>query len=180
MRGTLWVSLLVGAALAVLLATLVAAQAFVLGSPSGRWIYEYIEGFNLRALLTLAAATALCSMLAALPLSLARSRPLLMVVAWLMVGTAAQGLVRAAAPYSLGLKFKSDGSNSFYSPTLTTSAAATLADFGHVRQTLPVHARANMPGKLMLVYALETLSTDPATLAYLVVALSNLGGLLLY
>ena len=37
-----------------------------------------------------------------------------------------------------------------------------------------------MPGKLLLLYALELVSNDPAVLSWLLLAVSNLGGLLLY
>jgi hypothetical protein len=37
-----------------------------------------------------------------------------------------------------------------------------------------------MPGKLLLLYALERISNDPTVLSWLLLAVSNLGGLLLY
>ena len=43
-----------------------------------------------------------------------------------------------------------------------------------------MHAHSNMPGKLLLLYALELVSNDPAVLSWLLLAVSNLGGLLLY
>src|SRR5262249_10559951 len=49
-----------------------------------------------------------------------------------------------------------------------------------LRPTLPEHPGTNMPGKLMFIYALELLTERPALLAWLVVAVSNAGGIFLY
>ena len=76
--------------------------------------------------------------------------------------------------------FVSDGSNGFYTPTTQYRLDTLLRDRGSIRPTLPVHARSSMPGKLALVYALEQVSSDTAVLPWLIIACSNLGGLLLY
>jgi hypothetical protein len=76
--------------------------------------------------------------------------------------------------------FLGDGSNGFYEPTLKHGGVELLRDFDRLRFTLPEHPRTNMPGKLMLVYALEVITMRPALIAWLVVVVSNLGGVLLY
>ena len=55
-----------------------------------------------------------------------------------------------------------------------------LGQFTELRVYWPLHAHSNMPGKLMLLYALQLISHDPVTLSLLMVIVSNLGGLLLY
>jgi hypothetical protein len=49
-----------------------------------------------------------------------------------------------------------------------------------VRLNSPLHARSNMPGKTILTYGLELVSTDTAILPWLVVIVSNLGALLMF
>src|SRR5262249_27943455 len=44
----------------------------------------------------------------------------------------------------------------------------------------PLHAQSNMPGKLLAIYGLLNFSRHPAVLAWLVVLLSNLGGVIFY
>ena len=91
-----------------------------------------------------------------------------------------QFLLRSIAPYTLESLFASDGANGFYGFAKEHSPADLLRHFNRARRFAPLHAQANMPGKVMLVYALELLTASPAALAWLVAAVSALGGLLLY
>ena len=58
--------------------------------------------------------------------------------------------------------------------------ASVLGQFDALREAWPLHAQSNMPGKLVLLYALEAVSERPTVLAWLVVICSNLGGVFLY
>ena len=55
-----------------------------------------------------------------------------------------------------------------------------LRRFSRVQAHAPLHVQSNMPGKLMLLYALQRVSTRPDVLPWLIIALSNLGAILLY
>ena len=96
------------------------------------------------------------------------------------MGLAQQGLLRSLTPFSFEQIFASNTANSFYSPTRLYSATELLTDFARLRRLLPLHAQSNMPGKLVLVSGLRQISTNPAVMAWLVVMLSNLAGVLLY
>ena len=55
-----------------------------------------------------------------------------------------------------------------------------LSDFDRVRAYWPLHAQSNMPGKLMLSIAQTDFGSALDVLPWLVVFVSNLGGVLMY
>jgi hypothetical protein len=83
-------------------------------------------------------------------------------------------------PHPLEAMFRSDMSNSFYSVALKFDVNSILGEFDRLRPSWALHAQSNLPGKLLLVRALTYLSTQPGVLAWLIVVISNLGGVLLY
>ena len=97
-----------------------------------------------------------------------------------MLALALQAVLRSLTLYSFERIFVSDGANSFFGVTQRYYAYTTLVDFDRVRQYWPLHAQSNMPGKLLVIYALRQISTRPEVLAWLVVVVSNLGALLMY
>ena len=76
--------------------------------------------------------------------------------------------------------FVSEGANSFYSVTRRYYASSVLRDFDALRESWPLHAQSNMPGKLMLIYGLKNISGAPWLLAWMVIAVSNLGVIPMY
>ena len=176
----LWAALAVGSVLSCIVTYRFATMSLVLGSEAGNWVYIYLQGFHIRSIEVFLRVAVVCGVLCAIPLRVARRYEWPVVFLWLLVGFALQGQLRSLAPYSVEQVFVSDGSNSFYTPTQHYEPRTLLADFDRHRLALPTHAQSNMPGKLMLVFALEQVSNQPAVLAWLVVALSNLGGILLY
>ena len=177
----IWALILSGSALSLLVSFGLATMSIVVGSVEGRWVYEYVEGLHRRPLeIWLVAVVLSVGALVAVPLDSVRRHQWRSVLLWVALAFVIQGLMRSASPHRLDVMFASDGSNSFYTPTLQYSAGTILRDFERIRPTLPTHARSNMPGKLMIVYALEYVSTRPAILAWLVIAVSNAGGILFY
>src|SRR5204862_3841754 len=83
-------------------------------------------------------------------------------------------------PVPLGAMLPSANANSVYSVALKYDVPALLGDFERLRPTWALHAQSNLPGKLLLVRALIHLSTRPEVLAWLIVLLSNLGGVFVY
>jgi hypothetical protein len=101
-------------------------------------------------------------------------------IAWIVIATGCQALLRSLAPFAFEQIVISDGANSFYTVTQQYSAESVLTRFAELRGNWPMHAHSNLPGKLLLLYALELVSNDPTALSWLLLAVSNLGGLLLY
>ena len=175
----LWTTLILG--LAVFTAFIVSLSNLwlVIGASAGNWAYRYVQPFPPHALVAgvLAAAAAASALRLPLP---EPGREWRVVLLWLLIGLALQAFLRTLTPFSLEAIYVSDGANSFHSVTGTHDASTVLSEFGRVRRDAPLHAQSNMPGKLMLLYALRVLTVRPDILPWLVVIVSNLGGVLLY
>ena len=156
-----------------------ATQSIVLGSPEGRWVYPYLQPLSVRIVLTaVSAAAASCVLLFSDRIT--GRYTWRTVCVWVLLAVALQAVLRSLTPYTFEKIFVSDGANSFFSVTQRYFAYTALADFDRVRQYWPLHAQSNMPGKLLVIYALRHISRRPEVLAWLVVVISNLGALLMY
>jgi len=191
-RRLLWLSVLAGLALSLAGAGLIVTQRLVIGSPGGAWVYGYLRDFNS---LSVAPVVVGCVMAAA---GVTASWPFLrrlsadnpdgsagggeweLVLGWCLLALAIQGLLRSLTPYPLGEMFASDNANSFYSVALKFDVESILGRFEQLRSSWALHAHSNLPGKLLLVRALSHISTRAEVLAWLIILLSNLGGVLVY
>jgi hypothetical protein len=169
-----------GAIVTVLVVQLIATRSLVNGSREGRWVYPYVRAFSAELLLPFLAALALTLGMLYLTVRIFERHEGWTVVGWLAVGLLAQLALRWYAPASLEAIVVSDRANSFYSPTLRYGPLDFLTRYQAIVDTLPAHARTNMPGKVALYYLLELFTSSPAALGILVMGVSNLGGWLLY
>ena len=176
----LWFCLAAGAAASLVLCFSISTQSFIVGSDDGCWVYPYFWPFAAHSLAVFGWTCIISFALFTLPLRLIDRREWVVVAAWLLVGLVAQALVRRLTHFTFEQMFVSDGANSFYSPTKQYSTAMLLTDFDRLRSSLPLHAQSNMPGKLIFVSLLRHLSDRPAIMAWIVVLISNLGGVPLY
>src|SRR5262245_47718558 len=175
-RSVLWAALIAGVALALYASHGMATRTIVLGSQAANWEYPYIQPFEARFLAPFVLAVAICGTLLAVPSAVVIRREWLMIGLWFAAALVAQDMLRSVTPFSFKRIFISDGANSFFSVTARYDAVTALSQFASLRPTWPLHAQSNLPGKLMLLYGLEHLSRRPDKLAWLVVAVSNLGG----
>jgi hypothetical protein len=173
-------SLQVGTAAALLVCVATATQYLVVGSVWGNWVYGYVQPVTVRALGVFVIVTVVAVLALRYSIAAVRRHQWLVVIAWLLIAFGSQLLLRSATPFSLRRIFISNGANAFYGVTLNYPASTVISDFNRVRGEWPTHARSNMPGKLMTIYALELVTRRPRVLAWLVMFLSNLGGVLLY
>ena len=175
----LWAWLVLALLMAALACYRIATQEIVLGSPEGRWVYRYLQPFSVRILLTgMSVAAAACLLL--LSNRITGRYTWKTVFVWVVIAVALQAVLRSLTLYTFESIFVSDGANSFFNVTQRYYASTTLVDFDRVRQYWPLHAQSNMPGKLLVIYALRQISRRPDVLAWLVVVVSNLGALLMY
>ena len=176
----LWDWLLAGAVASLIVCYNIATQSVTLGSPAGGWIYGYVQPFDIRAPIVSLLAIALAAglLFSVDPATTRRDWPV--VLAWVVLALGLQGLMRSVTPVTFARIFSSEGANSFYSATQYFPARLVLADFDRVRALLPLHAQSNMPGKLMLVYALGRITRAPGMLAWLTVIVSNVGAVFTY
>lgn len=178
-----WIWVAIASAAAIAVCGAIATESILLGSPRGRWHYRYIQPLSLKPfLIAVAVSAAVVAVAAMLRVRAPESprRAAWVVMAWVALATGAQAALRSLTPFSFESIFVSPGANSFYTATLQQPLSAVLAAFTQVREGLPLHAQSNMPGKLVLLYGLELITTNPAVLAWLLVVISNLGALLMY
>ena len=179
----LWFFILLGSALSLALSYEIATQSLRLGSLEWGWTYSYAARFSSRpvgaALIVGGIAVALLLLTGGFSQA-GRHRQWLIVAAWIALATPLQALMRSLTPSDLESIFLSDAANSFYSVTQEYGARKVLSDFNDVRASWPLHAQSNMPGKLMLLYALQLVTTSPSVLPWMIVIVSNLGAALIY
>jgi hypothetical protein len=102
------------------------------------------------------------------------------VLGWILAAFLVQGLLRPISPYPLGDIFANDAANAFYGVAQRFDLSNILSQSRRLREQMPLHAQSNMHGKPLLTLGLLTMSSEPEALAWIVVALSNLGGILMY
>jgi methylthioxylose transferase len=179
-RALLWISLALGSILALYVCYLVAAQELLVGSRDGRWVYGYLQPFRYWTLIMVLGSSVACFWLLREEDSGSLTKPWRQIFAWLMIGLGVQVALRSLSPFSFERIFTSTGANSFYTVTTHYFASTVMTDFDRMREYFPLHAQSNMPGKVMLLYALRYLSKEPVVLAWLIVLVSNLGAVLMY
>jgi hypothetical protein len=169
-----------GLLVALTVCAAVATQWLILGSRTGGWQYPYARAFTPGLMLPALAVSAVASALLSIRIPRSRRGEWLLILVWVIVATGCHGALRSLTPYTFEQIFVSDGANSFFTASQQHDAATFLRRFAVVRDAMPIHAQSNMPGKLLLVFALETITTRPAVLAWLIVAVSNAGAFLIY
>ena len=190
-RRVLWVFVLIGSALSVAGAGCLVTQRLTIGSAAGGSFYPYLS-FNSRSVEPFLIA---CPLIAAAMAEswrwlqrlsndnragVVRLQEWALILTWCLLAVAIQGLLRSMTPFPFDVMFASDLSNSFYSVALKFNVESILGDYERLRPSWALHAQSNLPGKLLLVRALSRISTRADVLAWLIVVLSNLGGVLLY
>ena len=158
----------------------VATRALWIGSARGRWVYPYIAPLAIQPFLVWVAATAPAMALLWARPAPPEKWPSTVLLVWVALATLVDGALRWLAPFSFEQIFLSPGANSFYTATLQHQLGTVLADFDAARAAMPLHAQSNLPGKLILVYALEQVTMRPDVLAWAMIVLSNLGAVLMY
>ncbi len=177
-KAFLWTALATGVGVSLVVSYQLASQTVVFGSREGNWFYRYVSGFNPRSIEAFAICATLSSAL--LSYSWRSTAEWRLVLAWCVLATALQALLRSLTPFSFHDIFVNDSANSFLSVALKYDGATMLREFESLRHGWTLHAQSNLPGKLLFVRMLIHFSTDPGTLAWFVVAISNAGGALMY
>jgi hypothetical protein len=177
----LWGGVFAGVMASLLVCARVIDHSLIVGSAEGGWKYGFFRPFGPEVIAIFAGVTALASaLLLWQPADRGARSEWIAVCFCVFAAIGLQALLRSLAPFSAERIFRNDGPNSFYTVTQQYGAGRVLEDFLQLRDRWPLHAHSNMPGKLLLLFALERLSNDPAVLAWLVVAVSNIGGIFLY
>jgi hypothetical protein len=179
-KRVLRAALIAGAAVSIAVCCLIAWQWLILGAARAGWYYGYQQRFDLRFLAAWALAVLPGLALLFVPHAAMHRRPWLILLLWLAAAGWMQAGLRSVAPYTLDTLLTSDGASSFYGFAKQQPWSDVLAHFVRVTRTAPLHAQGNMPGKAGLIYLLQGITTRPDWMAWLLVGLSSLGGLLMY
>ncbi len=174
-------AVLLGTTAAILVSIAIASRWLIVGSVKGGWFYGYAQPFGVAILaVALGVAVAAAALLWLVPAAGSLRRDWTWLAAAIVVALVAQSALRSVAPFPLERLFTSDSSNSFYSLTERHEPAELLRHFNRIRAEAPPHAQSNMPGKTMVIYALQQISPRPDVLPWLLIVLSNLGAVLVY
>jgi hypothetical protein len=159
---------------------LVHLRNYVFGSELGHWVYPYLSSlpfFPEWILLTVILSIALFVFLGG---KFIHSHEKIALFVLFLFGVFIQSLIRRIYPFSLGAVVESDTANSFYSPAISHSALEVLSKFNDLISSFPLHARSNMPGKILLFEFFTLFTSSTEVMGYLVIIISSLGALLLY
>lgn len=154
--------------------------SFLFSPQGGGWGYSFIGPPGVATFITI---------LVLVPVSLALFRVLegqvqrrqwLALVALLAYGFAAQIALRSLAPTSLGEVVASRGANGFLDVARAYGPREVLTRYHAIAADLPMHARANLPGKTLFFHALLALTDSPDLMGLLILLVSTLGAGLIY
>ena len=159
---------------------LVWTQSVEFGSERGQWVFRYVDTVDGRFVALACAAGLMVAALHEVGRRWVDTGPVLTVAATLAGGVGVQLALRSLYPHAMGELVVSDVVNSFYEAAGRVGPLELLADFERQAMRLPLHARVNMPGKVVFYQALRAITSDPDALALAVVCTSSAAGLLLY
>ena len=179
-RRIQWFALWAGAALSLLVSIGLANIWFDVGSVKGHFIHQYSLFFSIRSIWIAMLVAGASIVLLALSESLVHRRERLVVLLWFAAALPLQALLRSLTFTTFERNILSANAFSFYTVTQRYRPEEILSAFLQLRPELPLHAQSNMPGKLIVMYGLELVTSRTDVLPWLIVVISNLGGVLMY
>jgi len=154
---------------------------FKFGSEVGHFLYPYIKDLTIRPIWVFILVTPLIIIFTHFGAKYIRHYELpVLSLGFILCFILQIFIFSCLAPFSFSQIIESDFSNSFYSPTLKYSLYDFLTNYNSISKDLLLHARTNMPGKVLLFYFLKTFTNNSQILGYLIVIISNIGSLITY
>jgi hypothetical protein len=166
--------------ISVLFFFLVYSKNFIFGSKAGHWFYHYFEIANHIPVWIPIIILLLLGVFIFIGGNLIQYHEKLTLIGCLMVAITIQILIHQAYPIPLSKIVSSEGANSFYTTALQYSPIEILSQYQKLAPSFPLHARSNMPGKILFIQLLSIFTESPQIIGYLIISISTLGGLLLY
>jgi hypothetical protein len=154
--------------------------ASMFGSEAGHFGYPIANPPSLA--MVVIGVVVLAMVLVAVRFSVARvrSQEPLVIGGWLILAFAAHLALAQLAYAPLHVVVESEPANGFYAVSKRYSAPELMARYHEIVYTFPTHVRANLPGKILLYEAMELATRSTQVMAYSIILLSNLGGVLAY
>lgn len=159
---------------------LVYSQNFVFGSESGNWTYSYFKTIKSIPLWIPLAVFILLAIIIFIGSKLILTYEKMTLFVCFFIALLIQYLIHRFYPIALGEIVQSDKASSFYSVAMQYSPVEILNQYINLAPTFPLHARTNMPGKIILFQFIKLFTASPQIMGYLIISLSTLGALLLY
>lgn len=167
---------LIGAALI----GLVSNKQFVFGSIIGTWYYQYFKAETSILVWIPYVVIAIIAVLIFIGERLIHRFEKTVMLLSFVFAVALEILLNSLYPFPIGDLLTSSVANSFYTAALSHSPIDLLSNFESLLPALPLHARSNMPGKILFFHFLGLFTSNPRLLAYMVIGISSLGALILY
>jgi hypothetical protein len=167
-------------AINALMIYLVFSKNFVFGSKPGNWDYQYFDTIAATPLWIPVAVFLILIPTIFIGSKWINSHEKLVLIGCFIAALALQILIHRAYPFSLGRILQDDVANSFYSPAMSYSPAQVLREYINLAPSFPLHARTNMPGKILLFQIFGLFTSSPRVMGFLVIGLSSLGAFFLY
>ncbi len=176
-RPVLWLAMIL---LCGWFGALVVRAKFVFGSPEGNWVYPYFEAPGAIPFWLPVVVIGLLYGATAVSVRTIQAFSIATLTGLFITGCAVQFLIYSVYPVPVEAIIKSDYSNSFYSASSRVGAVELLSGYDKLVERLPLHARSNMPGKVLFYHFLGQFSLSPRFLAAMIMVTSNLGAFFVY
>lgn len=179
-----WIVLVVGLCQCIIIG-LLWSHSLILGSAEGNFFYPYIK-YQRRldlmiALIILSIFFIFRKKVYSALSTASKNKEFLIVCITFVVGTAIELWMRSRYPFSITAVIRDLNANGFYSAGIQTSFAQILQGFSEFASQFPsVHVQANMPGKTLFYKLIQNITSEPSILGLLIIAISNLTGIIIF
>lgn len=155
-------------------------KALEFGAKKGGWFYPYLHSLTFQPLLYSGIGFIIFIVLVAVCKKYLREQQFISLVLFFLLFNSGVFTVPSLTPSHLGEIVLSDSANGFYTVAIQHTFGECLSDFDAVSSNIPLHARSNMPGKILFYKMLLLITTSPSILGVLIVVISNTGCFLMY
>jgi hypothetical protein len=162
----------------LVLILLISLKILVFGSKI--FTYHYISDFSIKPIIVFLLIMPVILFALNISYKHYKNHEKKIIALWILIGFISQIVIFSVYPYNLGNIVQSDSCTSFYSVAQDYGVKGLLANFNTISWRLPLHARTNMPGKILFFYFLNIFTKSPEVMGYLIAFFSCLGGILVY
>lgn len=171
---------LTACAISVFVIFLVYKENFVFGSEAGNWVYRYFKTVPTLPRWIPVITLLSLSLFVFIGSKLIHSYEKIVLFGSFLNAVLIQFLICSVYRVSLGSIVRSDLANSFYTPAIKFSTIDILTKYHILAPSFPLHAKSNMPGKILLYEFFTLFTFSPEIMGYFVIIVSSLGALLIY
>ena len=159
---------------------LVFSRNFIFGSKAGKWVYPFFSDIAPIPVWIPIVVFLLLGVLVIWGSKHIYRHEIATLIIGVLIAITIQILINSIYHFPLSEIVRSDTANSFYTPAQKYSPVEILSSYQTLAPSLPLHARTNLPGKILFFQFLGIFTSSPRLMAYLIISISTLGGCLLY